>query len=65
MKNERRTRGGDVWRVAGVLCLRLRLAGPFDACALRHWVPWWSVREGGFPFPHKHVLDDDTTKETP
>jgi hypothetical protein len=50
---------GTVRALVGILFMRLRLAGPFDAWALRHWVPWWKVREDGIPVPRKHARDDD------
>ena len=54
---------GTVQALVGILFIRLRLSGPFDAWALRHWVPWWKVREGGIPLPRKHVHDDDANTE--
>jgi hypothetical protein len=50
---------GTVRALVGILFMRLRLAGPFDAWALRHWVPWWKVREDAIPVPRKHTHDDD------
>ena len=53
---------GTVQALVGILFIRLRLSSPFDAWALRHWVPWWKVREDGIPLPRKHVHDDDANK---
>ena len=53
---------GTVQALVGILFIRLRLSSPFDAWALRHWVPWWKVREDGIPLPRKHVHDDDANR---